>query len=459
MSITPAGPLARGQVTRRTEWRWLIILVSVLFVVKLTAALLLASAFHHHVGSYQVGRVDYYNSLAKNVAYGHGYRFTTGTSLTLMREPGYPYLLAVLVHYFDNYLNAAIALNVFLSCLSALLIGRLAARVWDAPWVSVAAAALFLVHPGVTVAESRLGIELPYILLLLCFFLALRRALQTRRLLEFCAAGAVLGLVCLVRSTPLLFPAVIALYLMATASGATRIGRSLAQTTAMVAACLLVLSPWIIRNYRLVHKFIPTASVQGVAMQTGLYKCENQNNGLTYTQVDAAAAEARNVLARQQGYRFLPGYYQFFYDPRDEVAFNSGLSHDVMRSYLHSPALLLRCGSENLLNFWFRSEDSSATLGAVLVQVPYLILAAIGLLMGWTRAERSTLVILLLFMGYSIAVCLPIQGQARYSIPMVPILAILGALPITQLLTAASRYRAYRRVPGGAGTMGSPADS
>ena len=41
----------------------------------------------------------------------------------------------------------------------------------------------------------------------------------------------------------------------------------------------VVMSPWIIRNYVLVHQFVPTATVAGVAAQEGLYTCENAASG------------------------------------------------------------------------------------------------------------------------------------------------------------------------------------
>lgn len=427
---------------RYTQQQWLIGLVCVLFVAQLAVALFLVPAFQHQLGDvYHVGPyVDNYYSIAKNIAWGHGYRFTPDTALTLMREPGYPYFLAELVRHFNNYYVAAVTANIVLSCLSALLIGRLAAKIWDAPWVSVIAAALFLLHPGVVIAESRLGIEILFIFLLLCFFFSLRRALHSLRPLDFALSGLVLGLVCLVRSTPLIFPCVVALYLVCGARTWRLAVYSVARGGMMLAGCLLVLSPWIVRNYNLVHRFVPTASVQGIALQTGLYKCVNRNSGKTYVQLDSAAAEARNVLARQRGFRFVPMYYQFFFDPRDEVAFSDGLQRDALHTYEHSPMLLLECGSQNVVNFWFRGKDTLATLGAILCQLPYLMLAMIGLVIGFRRGERSTLQILLLFLVYSMAVCLPIQAQARYSVPMIPVIAIIAALPLSRLLERRGRF-------------------
>ena len=65
-------------------------------------------------------------------------------------------------------------------------------------------------------------------------------------------------------------------------------------------------------------------------------------------------------------------------------------------------------------------KNRLATLGGVLVQLPYLILAVVGLIMGFRQDERPIVFCMLLFAAYSIAVCAPIHAEARYSVPLVP---------------------------------------
>ena len=44
------------------------------------------------------------------------------------------------------------------------------------------------------------------------------------------------------------------------------------------------------------------------------------------------------------------------------------------------------------------------------------------------------LVSILLFVVYLVAVCAPIHAEARYSVPLIPFLAILAAIPICRLI-------------------------
>jgi len=95
---------AADESQRKRELRAVVIAVLCIAMLKLGFVLVLVSGFKDQINPlYSIGNVDNYYSLAKNISHGRGYRFTPDTTLTLMREPGYPYFLAVLVHEFDDY--------------------------------------------------------------------------------------------------------------------------------------------------------------------------------------------------------------------------------------------------------------------------------------------------------------------------------------------------------------------
>jgi hypothetical protein len=248
----------------------------------------------------------------------------------------------------------------------------------------------------------------------------------------------------LVRSTALLFPVFLVPLALIFRGGWPSLVRSALSAAAVLIGALLALSPWIIRNYGLVGKFIPTASVQGVSMQVGDYICTHADSPMNLGDLDLAAADARNALASEQGYRFRPAYYQMFYDPRDEVAFNDSLARQVVQHYRASPALFARCAAKNVFNFWFAGKTPRSTLVNVCVQSTFLLVALCGVLLEYRRLDRVTLAMLLLFVAYTMCVYAPIHALARYSVPLVPILAILAAIPICRLIRAGSRDRSAR---------------
>ena len=426
---------AADESQRKRELRAVVIAVLCIAMLKLGFVLVLVSGFKDQINPlYSIGNVDNYYSLAKNISHGRGYRFTPDTTLTLMREPGYPYFLAVLVHEFDDYHRAAAIANLLLTSLAALLIFKLSRLLTSIAWVAVVAPVLYMLHPGVIVAELRTGVEVPFTFLALIFLILLRYAVFSNSWAAYVKAGIALGVTAYVRSTALLFPT----FLIAYGLLCHRDWRSVllyAWRAALVLACaLLVLSPWIVRNYMLVGKFVPTASVQGVAMQAGNYLCVHADGKKEFVDLDFEAAEARKKLATEQGYRFQGDYYQLFYDPHDEVKFNSFLGAQVVQQYIQSPATFVKCASENVFNFWFQGKNRSTTMANIAIQSFYLVLALAGIFLGFREMNKPTLWLLLLFVVYTMGVYVPIHAQARYSIPIMPILSILAAISLCKFL-------------------------
>jgi hypothetical protein len=425
-----------AETGRKNELRWLAIIVLVIMAIKLAVALEVVPRYLVQIRTvYGIGASDNYLSLAKNIAAGNGYRFTPDTTLTLMREPGYPYFLAALLRLFSNYTVAVMVTNILFTSMAAFVVGSLARSVSAVRWVPVAAPILFLLHPGVIVSELRRGYEALFILLLVIFLWLLIKALRTDKTTAFVKAGLALGVASCVRSTALLFPAFLAAYGLLLGGGWASIPRYVWRAALVFACALIVLSPWIIRNELLVGKFIPTASVQGVALQVGEYICTHADGKKTMEDLDQEAAAVRNRMAADEGYRFQGDYYQFFYSPQDELRFNSALGREVALEYLQSPAVFAKCTSENVLRFWFAGKSDAVTLANMCIQLPYLILALVGFAFEVRRPEgRPALVLLSLFVVYTMAVYSPIHAQARYSIPLIPIVSIFAAVPICRML-------------------------
>jgi 4-amino-4-deoxy-L-arabinose transferase-like glycosyltransferase len=427
--------------TRKNEVRWFAISMFGIVVLKLGFALFLLPGLKDEINpQYSIGNVDNYYSLAKNINHGVGYRFTPDTTLTLMREPGYPYLLAALMHEFDDYKRAAVVVNILLTSLSALLVFNLTRSLSPLQWAPVIAALVYVLHPGVIVTELRSGVEVPFTFLSLIFLILLRKAVCTESTSAYVKAGIALGVTTYVRSTALLFPVFLIFHVLFFHRDWRSILLSASRAVLVISCALLVLSPWIIRNYGLVGKFVPTASVQGIAMQVGNYQCTHADGKKEFVDLDKEAAAVRNKLATEQGYRFKGDYYQFFYDPHDEVKFNEFVGAQVVHQYLQSPAVFVKCASENVFNFWFQGKNRSATMVNMAIQSVYFILAVAGTVLGFRQMHKPTLWLLLLFVAYTMAVYAPIHAQARYSIPIMPILSILASIAICQVV-----LRTFRR--------------
>jgi hypothetical protein len=398
---------------------------------------------------------DLYDLIAVNLEQGNGYRVDPTTGYTMLREPGYPVLLAAVFKLAGYGMQQARFVCVLLALAAALLLVRLVLKITGDAGTALIAAFLFLLYPGVLVAEARAGIEIPSIFTVLLFMLALHSALDKGRLWRYWVAGLLLGSAILVRSEVLLFPLMLLGYVLFTAEGRVAKKRSVVGIGALAIGAAMVMSPWIIRNYSLVQEIVPTATVTGIAAQEGLYTCKSSANREQFVLEQRKAGIERTKLATELGLSFIGPYYQLFYTPQDEVAFNRALLNGVSTEYRRDPSLLAECTAKNLLfNFWFLGKTRQSTLLNVVVQVPMLALALAGLVTLWKSRVLRRMGVVLLYILYIPAVHGPIIAHARHSMLIVPFLLILVAGFLASAGRALARSTGGRVRPALAATSG-----
>jgi len=382
---------------------------------------------------------DGYDQLAANLAEGNGYRFYPDTAKTLMREPGYPMLLAGIFMVFGKNFAVVKMANMVMALAVAYLVTRIARKLSSSRLVILGSPLLFLFHPETLIAESRGGIEILFTLILTLFILTLYRAAKSKRWWDYLVSGSVLGLAVLVRSTPILFPFVLLGYLLLFERGENQKVAVFRNFIVMAIAMFIVLSPWIIRNYSLTGKFVPTASVLGVSAHTGLYLSTHQAIGNVL--LDTEAALERSKLAHELGYHFKDGYYQYFYSSADEVGFSHYLFNRVVHEYESSPLLFIRTIGLNFLKFWCGGKTWKSVAMNAIVQFPFLALAIMGFVLCLRNDRVKDIAPMALLIIYIVAVSIPILAQARYGEPLIPFLSILACIT---LVTAQRRFNGAR---------------
>ena len=378
--------------------------------------------------SLQIG--DLYDLIGKNLAEGHGYRVDANMGETMLREPGYPLLVAAVFKVAGYGNQGPRLLCILLTFAAALTLLRLARKVTGDKTVALTAALLFLLYPGTLIAEARAGNEVPCILGMLLFMLLLYRAAEEGRLVLYAVAGLLLGIVALVRGEVLLFPLFLLPYFLITSKGWGGRRKALLRMAALAVGTVTVMSPWIVRNYLLVHKFVPTATLSGVAAQEGLYTCEHLPEYGSFALAQRGAGRERAEIARQLGLPFEGSYYyQVFYTPQDELEFNSALLQRVSHEYRRDPGVLVGCAASNLLfKFWFLGKTPKATQGNMLTQLPLLALAVGGLIILAKRGLLRNMGMILLYVLYVPIVHAEIIAHARHSVLVAAFLFIPAAV-------------------------------
>jgi len=383
--------------------------------------------------SYGIGFADDYDKIALNLVNGNGYRFSPETAQTLMREPGYPFLLAAIFSLFGYSLVAARLLNLLLVTGTAWMLIIVVRAFTKDRLVGMAAMVLLFVHPGMVIDEARGAFEPLYAFCLVLFVWLIVRARASQRRLDYFWAGIVLGLGTLVRSSLIAFPMFALVWLLLRPEPGRRRRIIVIELLVLSLGMSLVTLPWMVRNYLVVHTVVPTATISGIAVHVGEYVCQNRDTGRTLQELDHGARDERAAIARAAGYKFEDNYFPFFFSAKDEVDFSRRLLQRAIGYYVANPLAFLQCASLNLVDFWIAGKNAVATSLNALLQIPYLLLAILGAISISKRADGYAYVApILLVVVYTVALHAVTFAQARYSIPLVPLLAVLGAHPLAR---------------------------
>jgi len=409
---------------------WILTLGTVLFLHVIVLFVIIPKYSKSLSPNYGVGFADDYDILANSLLQGYGYRFGPDLAETTVREPGYPIFLVAVFRVFGFGLEAARLANLLLTICIVLMITRISRKMSEDPAVPLVASLIFLLHPGVLIAELRGGVEIFFIFLLMIFVLALQKAMIAGSNRHYFAAGIALGAVLLTRGTPILFPFILFLYLLVSVQTWKERWNGFKHVGSMILAAVLILSPWVIRNYKLVNEVVVTASVQGVSTFAGQYINKNMSLKRGFAELDSEAAVERDVIATKHGFAFKKGYYQYFYRSKDELDFNRVLLRTAMNEYRHDPMLFIRCSINNLFNFWFAGKNWRVTWMNMFLQVPLLLISFAGTYLLWKRDRLKQAAVILLLILNLYAVHVLVLAQARYSVPLVPFLAIFASIAI-----------------------------
>lgn len=405
-------------------------LLLISYIINILSVFVLAD-FISLFGDYSVGVFsDYYNYIAKNILDGHGYRFFPDTAETLLRSPGYPLFLAVIFKIFGENLIIIKIINIIFVIFSSLLLTNISLILFKDKKLADISTIIFLLHPGIILAETRGAVEVLFMSFMIIFIFLGLKILQTNKIWIFVAFGLCVGAASVVRSTAILFPFFFIAYLMWLKRNTPEFRTVVLGSLAMLFAMSAVLSPWVLRNYSIADRFVPTMSVLGVSAHQGLTICKNGSIGGGRFEHMRSALHEELELATKQGRPHKGGNYccgPWFYSTQDELEFTDYLKSRVVEEYIESPQLFLKCVAKNAIGFWVVGGDSKAEITNIALQIPFLFFTIAGLIVVLKRGLNAKFGFILLFLGYFISVHLPIITAARMSVPLVPLMSLFAA--------------------------------
>jgi 4-amino-4-deoxy-L-arabinose transferase-like glycosyltransferase len=367
-----------------------------------------------------------YVALGKSLAHGNGYQLDGHP--TAYRPPGYPLLLAFSFRFFGESLapiRAAQAAADLLSCFLVYLLGK---KLFSER-VGLIGAGIFALFPPEILYVSIMMTETVFTTLLLLYLLICTGETASWKMST--VAGIVLGAATLVRPTILLFPAVI--FAVRWMSG-WKPGENLKALTLTAGAALLILTPWLIRNYDEFGRITLTSNT-GVNFWIGTHSGASgsysypRDNPLWSIEDDFK----RSDLGVGLGLRFIRNHpVEYMVTLAKKWAHFFSVDYWLLLSMHYQPD--------------FRSAPNAGVVFSrfplpdlLALQVPFaavLLLATFGLCCH-AGDDRKGILFLFAPCAYWILVHLAFYAAARYRFPVVPLFMIGGAYGTDILLRKA----------------------
>lgn len=201
--------------------------------------------------------IDFYNTIedytiAKNLVNGFGYTLFLEDGITAFKAPFYPLLLTVFIFIFNTGAKLAIVIfqHFLLSLIPILLLklGNSTSR----KEIGYVSAWLFLIHPAYFYYPNVIEPTNVFILFSLISIIIGIESLKKTSQKSFILLGLLFGIILLIQPIVALILFAFLIFLL--------LKREFKKFTIVFSITLLVVSPWIIRNYIEFDKFIPGKS-------------------------------------------------------------------------------------------------------------------------------------------------------------------------------------------------------
>lgn len=364
---------------------------------------------------------------------------TPGTD-AFFRGPMYPYFLAALYKISGSSIAFAVLVNHILGALTAGFV-YLTARELFSRSVALVAGLAVASYWVLIYMEGDLLVETLFMFFNAASLLFLTMGIRRRHLVYLAAGGLALGLATITRpSVMVFFPAIpLAIWLAwpRPAFGGKR--GWIAQTAVVAVACALPIMPVMIRNYKVAHAIVPVGASGGVNFYIGNNPASDGSTAIVpgtradwWGGYEDAIAIAEKDLGRKLKLSEVSDYY--FHRGFEYIkAHPSEAGALTMKKFRMFWGAGERANDKYIYFFWHLAKMKYVPLPGFWLVAPLSILGAVLL---WRR--RNELVMFYLFVGlYSIGVIV-FFVNARFRLPIVPVLCMFAAYG------AAYLWRAFR---------------
>jgi len=231
-----------------------------------------------------------YDKLALSISQNKGYINKDGTAHSWY-PPFYPFFLSVIYRLFGHSYTAVRVIQSILGASSCLLIYLIGKRVCGIAVARVAGFVSIVYFPFIKSAELLLT-ELVFMVLLLLIVRYVLKIQKDARFKNCVILGLLLGVALLTKYIMSLFPLfIVFVFIYLKREHPTY---NLKKYTIVLLFFILSISPWIIRNWNVYHKFVPVSPHTGIAFYTS-FRPPGGIFGFIATKDDPVVREAYNI--------------------------------------------------------------------------------------------------------------------------------------------------------------------
>lgn len=364
----------------------------------------------------------YYDDVARSLIVEEGFVHSVNPNpyTELKFKPGTPFsFVPPLYSWFVYIIYKIFGPNVFIAkiftavmdgfvCVLIFLIGK---KFFKNYYISLVGAALYAFYPLSIVMAGVLYYQIPMNLLLCWLLLCLLAPMNAK---NGAWAGVALGLSALAK--PVTLPLFILLPIgkaFESLRNKSDFSSVLKWTLSFIVAGLLVLLPWTIRNYKVFNEFVP--------VQRGGPEAFFQGSKNEYIDLDVKTLRIRYEVEFREENKSKKAILNHF-----ELIKNKPFSY------------LMFLGKKFALA-WYNTEGKVKNTEALLIQIPFLILAIAGTFAGifyWLNTKNAYMIFLILFI---IGIQVIIFPLVRYSLAIMPMIMILSSVGVFYIFNIKKR--------------------